>query len=388
MKAPSVLAIASVCALLSGFGLTFLKAQGPGPSGSETVGKRKGSPNADSSAPAAGTPAAEPAQPKIPSKFAKKDGDLPDGVPTFTTDALTVTVDTAVLDNRGHFVPKIPQSYFRVLEDNVPQQVTGYSIGEAPMTIALVVEFSARFQSYYSSAWFQTLNACYGFLQTLKPADYLAVVAYDLRPEILSDFSVNRQDAQEAMARLRIPGFSEANLYDALTFTADRMQDIEGRKAIVLLSSGIDTFSKQNFDQARRALQNDGIPIYSIGLMQAMRNIAEASGRLSGSAELDFLQADNQMRTFAKETGGMSFFPKFEGEMPGIFRLIEEGMRNQYVISYVPSNQARDGKFRKIKVELIDPNTNQPLVIKDDKNKPVKYTVVAKTGYKAPRPVE
>jgi len=372
---------------ISSLALTvFLEAQGPGPSGSETVGRRKGSSAPASTSP--NSPAAEPDQPKIPSKFSKKDGDLPEGVPTFSTDAITVTVDAAVLDNKGHFIPKIPKGYFRVLEDNTPQQVTGYSIGEAPMTIALVVEFSARFQSYYSSAWFQTLNASYGFLQTLKPEDYLAVVAYDLRPEILSDFSTNRQDAQEAMSRLRIPGFSEANLFDALTFTADRMQDIEGRKAIVLLSSGIDTFSKQNFDQARRNLQNDGVPIYSIGLMQAMRNIAEARGALSGSAELDFLQADNQMRTFAKETGGMSFFPKFEGEMPGIFNLIEEGMRNQYVLTYVPSNQTRDGKFRKIKVDLVDPNTNQPLIIKDEKNKPIKYQVVAKTGYKAPRAVE
>jgi VWFA-related protein len=383
MKALNVIATALICAL----GLTILlQAQGPNSSGSETVGRRKGSPAADSNTPAADAPA--PDEPKIPSKFSKKDGDQAQSVPTFSTDALTVTVDTAVMDNKGHFIPKIPKNYFRVVEDNVPQQVTGYSLGEAPMTIALVVEFSARFQSYYSSAWFQTLNACYGFLQTLKPEDYLAVVAYDLRPEILSDFSTNRQDAQEAMARLRIPGFSEANLFDALTFTADRMQDIEGRKAIVLLSSGIDTFSKQNFDQARHTLQNDGIPIYSIGLMQAMRNIAEARGAISGSAELDFLQADNQMRTFAKETGGMSFFPKFDGEMPGIFRLIEEGMRNQYVLTYVPSNQTRDGKYRKIKVELVDPATNQPLIIKDEKNKPIKYQIVAKTGYKAPRPVE
>ena len=385
MKSLSVLATALVCS----FTLTlFLKAQGPISSGSETVGKRKGAPSAGSNTPDAGAPAAEPDQPKIPSKFSKKDGDLSDSVPTFSTDALTVSVDTAVLDNKGHFIPKIPKNYFRILEDNVPQQVTGYSLGEAPITIALVIEFSARFQSFYSYTWYQTLQASYGFLDTLKPEDYLAVVAYDLRPEILSDFSTNRQDAQEAMARLRIPGFSEANLFDALTFTADRMQDIEGRKAILLLSSGIDTFSKQNFDQARRALQNDGVPIYAIGLMQAMRNMAEASGRLGGSAELDFLQADNQMRTFAKETGGMSFFPKFDGEMPGIFRLIQEGLRNQYVLTYVPSNQTRDGKARKIKVELVDPATNQPLIIKDEKNKPIKYQIVAKTGYKAPRAVE
>jgi Ca-activated chloride channel family protein len=103
---------------------------------------------------------------------------------------------------------------------------------------------------------------------------------------------------------------------------------------------------------------------------------------------LDFLQADNQMRTFAKESGGMAFFPRFYGEMPGIFQAISEAMRNQYVLTYNPANQARDGKFRKIKVEVIDPKTNEPLRVVDEKGKPIKYQIVAKLGYTAPREVE
>jgi Ca-activated chloride channel homolog len=103
---------------------------------------------------------------------------------------------------------------------------------------------------------------------------------------------------------------------------------------------------------------------------------------------MTFLQADNQMRTFTKESGGMAFFPRFYGEMPDIFHTISEAMRNQYVLTYSPSNQARDGKFRKIKVELVNPETNEPLPIKDVKGKPVKYKIVAKTGYNAPRKVE
>jgi VWFA-related protein len=355
----------------------FFAQDGPNASKSETVARprKKG----DSTAPA------EPDQPKIPSKFKQKDH-VPEGAPTFSTDATTVTVDVSVLDNKEHFIPKIPQSYFRILEDNVPQQVTGYSLGEAPMTIALVVEFSARFQSYYSETWNQTLTAAYGFVQTLKPEDYVAIIAYDLRPEILSDFSTNREDTQEALARLRIPAFSEANLFDSLVFTAERMQDIEGRKAILVLTSGIDTFSKLTFDKTRHALQETGVPIYAISLMQAIRIVAEA--RMGESARMDFLQADNQVRTFAKETGGMSFFPRFYGEFPSIFHAISDSLRNQYVLTYTPSNQTRDGKFRKIKVDLIDPATGEPLRVLDEKKKPIKYTIIAKPGYKAPRPVE
>jgi VWFA-related protein len=263
--------------------------------------------------------------------------------------------------------------------------VAGFGAGEAPMTVTLLIEFSNRYQQFYSETWFQTLTAAYGFVQTLKPEDYVAIVAYDIRPEILSDFSTDRQQTYDAMRRLQFAGFSESNLYDALVDTAQRMQDIEGRKAIVLLSSGVDTFSKLTFDKARRGVQDAGIPIYAVGLMQAIRIIYE--GQMGEIERMDFLQADNQMRTFAKESGGQSFFPRFYAEFPQIFQAISESLRNQYVLTYNPSNQARDGKFRKIKVELVDPQTNQPLKVTVN-GKPVKYQVVAKSGYTAPREVE
>ena len=379
MKSLQILALVS----LGSFAAPQLFAQqGPVTQGSETVAKPKTKP--DSSDTDAAAP--DSSSNKIPSKYNKKD--LPQGVPVFSADALTVSVDVAVLDNKGHFIPKIPKGNFRILEDNVPQQVSGYSVGQAPMTITMVVEFSNRFQQFYSQAWFQTLQAAYGFVQTLKPEDYVAVVAYDIKPEILSDFSTNRQDTYEALQRMRIAAWSEANLYDALVDTAQRMQDIEGRKAILLISSGIDTFSKLTYDKARRAVQDAGVPIYAFGLMQAMREMADASGRMGPIQRMDFLQADNQMRTFAKESGGMAFFPRFYGEFPGIFQAISEAMRNQYVLSYTPNNQDHDGKFRKIKVELVNPATNEPLRVVDEKGKPIKYQIQAKAGYTAPRPVE
>jgi len=382
MRAHRTLAIVSFSALSLAvfFGARLSSAQqGPLNQGSETVARPK--------KPVSDTPA-ETEQPKIPSQFEKKDRDAAPPEVNFKSDVTTVSVDVAVLDNKGHFIPKIPKDNFRILEDGVPQQVSGYTIGEAPMTIAMVIEFSARFQSYYSRTWFQTLQATYGFVSTLKPEDYLAVVAYDMRPEILSDFSADRAVTNEALQRLRIPGFSESNLYDALIFTAKRMQDIEGRKAILLLSSGIDTFSKVTYSDARRALQDAGVPIYAIGLMQAVREMADAGGQIGAIDNLTFLQADNQMRTFAHESGGMAFFPRFEGEFPNIFRSISESMRNQYVLSYSPSNQARDGKVRKIKVELVNPANNQPLRVVDEKGKPIKYEIIAKSSYTAPREVE
>ena len=332
----------------------------------------------------------EPDGGKIPSRIQKKgpgEGGPASG-PTFRSDNLTVTVDVGVLDNRGRFIPGIPAGNFRIMEDGVPQKTSGFNTGEAPITIALVIEFSNLFQQYWSYGWQETLQACYGFLQTLKPEDTVAVVAFDLRPEILSDFSTNRQDTQEALARLRIPGFSESNMYDALTDVADRMSDIEGRKAILYIGSGMDTFSKITFDQTRRKLQTSSVPVYALGILQAIREMADARGAMGPIARLDFLQADNQLRTFTKETGGQAWFPRFFGEYGNIFRQVNEALRNTYSLAYQPTNVARDGKYRKLKVDLINPQTGEPLRIIDEKGKPMKYTVVAKTGYTAPREVE
>jgi Ca-activated chloride channel homolog len=390
-------------ALLAAIVLPFAIAQqGPTPDPSETVArpKKKDAPppsdSSDSTNPTSSTSPTNPPsstdpdstdEPKIPSKFSKKDKpDVPEGAPTFHSDVTTIQLDVAVLDNKGHFLPGVPRDKFRVLEDNVPQKITTFNVNsDAPMTIAMVIEFSNLFQRYYSQGWYETLLASYGFVQTLKPEDYVAIVAYDLRTEILCDFTTDRGKVQEAMQRLRIPGFSEANLFDALADTAQRMSNIEGRKAILLIASGRDTFSKLTYDKARKAVQEAGVPIYPISMLQAMRIVNEQN--MGAIQQLDWLQADNEMKTFAAETGGQAYFPRFFGEFPNIYQSVQAALRNQYSITYLPSNQAKDGKFRKVKVELVDPQTGDALRISEN-GRPVKYSVITKAGYTAPRDVE
>ena len=328
--------------------------------------------------------------PSDPEELAPIEGrtrqEIPENAPLFTADTYVVQVDVAVVTKNGQPIPNIPQGNFQVLEDGVPQKVRAFGHSEGPMTVALVIEFSGRLQRFWSETWYQTLTAAYGFVETLKPEDWVAVVAYDLRPEILSDFTQNRRETHEAMRRLRIAGFSESNLYDALTDTITRMKGIEGRKAIVLISSGIDTFSGQTFSQARRIIQDGDVTIYSIGLMQALRIYSDS--RMGPLQRMDFLQADNQLKTFSRETGGMSFFPRFYGEFPTIFQNIRISMRQQYSMTYHPTNTKRDGEWRKIEVRLINPKNNKPLRVTNQKGKSLKYRIMAKRGYTAPREVE
>ena len=354
----------------------LLSQQGPKSSTSETVARPR----------TKAEPAAEPDLPPIPSEYSTKDRPtVPTGSPMFRSDVTTVVVDVAVLDNRGRFIPGIPAGNFRIMEDKVPQKIASFDVGEAPMTVCLVIEFSNLYQRYYSETWYQTLSAAYGFLETLKPEDYVAVIAYDIKPEILTDFTTDKNQVYQAMKRLNFAGFSESNLFDALADTAERMSEIEGRKAIVVIASGVDTFSKLTLGETRRKLQMAGVPVYAIGLMQALRIYYDSS--MGALSRLEFLQADNQMKTFAKETGGMSFFPRFYGEFPSIFASIAQALRNQYSFTYQPTNQARDGEFRKINVDLVDPANGDKLRITVN-GKPVKYKVVAKDGYRAPAEVE
>lgn len=332
-----------------------------------------------------------PPEEKIPSKLNPRKKDQPaDGIEdagTIRSEANTVELGVAVLvEKTGQFVPGLKAANFRILEDGVPQQVKTFNLGEAPITICLVIEFTGVFHQYWVGAsWQETLMATYGFVETLKPEDYVGVVAFDLKPEMLSDFSNNRQDTLAALQRLRIPGFSEINLFDALADTVDRMSQIEGRKAVLVIGSGLDTFSKLTLDKARKAIQQAGVPVYAIGTMQAFRIQREQF--MGAETRLDFLQADNQLRTFAKESGGQAWFPRFWGEFPQIFNSLNQALRNQYQITYTSSNPAKDGKFRRIKVEVVD-DAGNPLKMVDEKGKPLKYQVVAKTGYNAPNEVE
>ncbi len=308
-------------------------------------------------------------------------------IPLFTSDANYVTVDISVVDKDGIFIPGIPQGNFEILEDGVPQKIVNFGLGEGETTVLLLIEFSNLYQQYWSESWYQTLQAAFGFVQTLRPEDYVAVASYDLRPMILADFTQNRRDIEKALRSMVIAGFSEANLFTALGDMIERMKDIEGRKSIVLISSGIDTLSKYNLKQIRQIVQEGGVTIHTIGLMQALREYYDSRGYLGNIARLDFLQADNQLRTFARESGGISFFPRFYGEFPSIFRALNYVMRNQYTAVYRPNNTRRDGEFRNIEVRLIDPK-GKDLRITNEKGKRVKYKVVHKRGYTAPREVE
>lgn len=307
----------------------------------------------------------------------------PDETFRFSTEVDIVEVSVVVQDRNGNFIPELQREHFRILEEGVPQTIQRIQRAEAPVTVAMVIEFS---DLYWEFLW-QTLQASYGFVGSLQPEDWLAVVVYDMKTDILQDFTRNKNAAFAALNRMRYPAFRETNLFDAVTETIDRMEDIEGKKAIVLISSGVDTFSKTRYNQALDAAKGSSTPVYAIGTGQAVRMWYDSRGYMSSSTNIGFLQADNQLRSFARLSGGRAYFPRFEGQFGEIYADISAALRNEYQITYSPTNTAKDGKFRKIEVEIVGPD-GKDLKIVDPKGKEIKYEVRYREGYYASRAVE
>jgi VWFA-related protein len=321
-------------------------------------------------------PPAAPAEPKVRNP----------GNETYSlrVDVPIVNIDASVILDKTHqFVPGLKPSNFLVLEDGVPQTITSLRVAQTPITAVMLLEFAAN--SYYFIN--DMRNASYTFFRSLRPDDYVAVVTYDLRTHILTDFTNNKDLIAEALQTLVIPGFSDTDMFDALYETLDRTSRIEGRKYIILIGTGRDTFSKLTLDKILAKVKaTPNVTIFTIGTGAFLNEIGGSRGGMGGS-NLNYLQAQNQLKTFASMTGGLSFSPIFQGELPDIFAQINNSIRNQYVLTYRPTNTNNDGSYRKVKVLLVD-NEGHPLRMQDEKGKPQKYSVIARDGYNAKPPVE
>jgi VWFA-related protein len=325
-----------------------------------------------------------------------------------------VNVDTVVFHKKtGQIVTGLKKENFAVYADNNPQVITNFSTPEAPITVVMALEYSKWSEQFgyfgsggYDPGTYEVLRPTAMFLSRFikPPDDYVSVVAYDIRPTPLTDFTNDPRRINEVISLLlrNQPAFRESNMFDTLKFvmlggrgdsvvledTKEEKSDYAGlvsvqgrRRAVILIASGIDTFSKINYGDTRKVLQNAGIPVYIIGTgnlyFKKYEHLMGATDSLTGSpGRLTFLQADNTLKTFAKETGGAYFPYTFEGELPNILQSINNMLRSQYSLAFNPGD-VRDGKQHKIKVS-VDVNGDG---VYDDKE----YNIQARSVYNAPK---
>lgn len=329
-----------------------------------------------------------------------------------------VNVDAVVYNKAtGQPVIDLKQGNFSIFVDGVKKDVTNFATPEAPITVTLVVEYSklGEIFGYYGSGGMESgtlevIRPMAMFLSRfITPEDYVSVIAFDMRPTPITDFTNDPNRIQQVISLLlrNHPAFTETNMFDALKMTLvggkgdavvledskARTMDYAGmvsvpggrRKAVILVASGLDTFSKINYGQARRIVQDSGIPIYVVGTAGLfIKKYGDTMDPGQGSNirgipidRMTFLQADNTLKTFAKESGGAYYPYTFEGELPKVLSSINALLRSQYSLGFKPDD-VRDGKAHKILVKVDVDGDGQT----DEKA----YVVKSREIYNAPKP--
>lgn len=358
------------------------------------------------------TPAKEAEQEPLPRDLEPA---KPQDIEKVSISTQIVNIDAVVYHKKsGQIVTGLKKPNFAVYADGAQQTITNFSTPEAPITVAMVVEYS-KWSEYFGYATtrgyepgsYEVIRPTAMFLsQFIKPPDdYVSVVAFDIRPTPLTDFTNDPGRLQQVISLLlrNTPAFRETNLFDALKFvlvggrgdsvvleqSESERADYSGlvavqgrRRAVVLVASGLDTFSKINYGEARKVLQNAGVPVYIIGTGNMYKKIygdqlPATDGTFGMPGRMSWLQADNTLQTFAKETGGAYFPVTFEGELPKVLSNINALLRSQYSLAFNPGD-VRDGKQHKLKVS-VDVNGDGTY---DDKE----YVIQARQFYNSPKP--
>jgi VWFA-related protein len=313
---------------------------------------------------------APPAGRQIPAQANDEDQDRPRGQTSISVSVDLVSLQVLVTDTKGSAITGLKPENFTIYEDNVKQEITNFSPVDANITVVMLVEYSKNISYFLNDIW----SSMYYFANTLRKGDWVAVVGYDMHTTILCDFTQDRNKLLETLKRFTYPAWRESNLSDALIDTLDRTQEIEGKTAVLLIGTGLDTFSRHTYDEALKKCKEANASVYAIGVGQNFRLRADAAGLIDTETNMDFLMADNRLKSFADYSGGAAYFPRFETELPEIFNNISKLLRSQYSIAYASSNTEKDGKFRKIRVEV---NAG----ITDSKGKPIKFKVITRKGY-------
>lgn len=289
-----------------------------------------------------------------------------------------VLLDVLVTDEDGRVLGGLKKENFRVLDNGQPQIITQFEPTDDPITLVILMEYSGLAYDYfaYKAAYWGS-----GFLDHLESKDWVALITYDMRSTIQVDFTHNKVEVRDALSTLSYPGFSEANLFDAIMETLEKLEHVKGKRSILLITTGIDTFSQNTLDETMQKLKESDVTVFCVGVAESEFLAAEARG--SGTS-MSYVQAKNQLDTFAKLTGGIAYFPRFEGEIPGIFRSVVGFLRSQYEIGFSPLQASLDGKYHKLKLEIVSPD-GRPLKVVNKQGKTRKITVFAREGYMAPK---
>ncbi|HEY4484499.1 MAG TPA: VWA domain-containing protein [Candidatus Paceibacterota bacterium] len=302
-----------------------------------------------------------------------------------------VNVNLRVTNKSGDLITGLEAEDFEVYEDGVKQNITNFSTVEGPITTILLIDYSK--QSYLMSLYSQN-EVWHGpieFLKSLKDEDWTSILMYDRKVYagnqdkengIFQDFTQNKRELESTLSNIlnSQPAWSESCLVDAiktvLDLVSENRESLTDKVSLILISTGLDTFSQNQYDKVLKEAQNSGVSIYAVSIGQQIRTLQDQY--MDSLERMELSMSDNRLRSFAELTGGEVFLPKFAGEFKSIFQNISDDLRNQYSLGYISGNTKRDGKFRKIEIKV-------KKMLPDPKGKMQKLTARHRKGYYSPK---
>ncbi len=262
----------------------------------------------------------------------------------------TINVPVTVRRPEGGFVKGLSQSDFRIFEDGKPQEIVFFAQEGLPTRIALVLDASGSVLSEWGTIKYATKR----FLEQLKPEDQFSLTSFNTEIKLKMDWGRKTDRVDRVLTSIYCKG--NTKLWDAIYVVSnDVLKGISGKKAIIIMSDGMDNESTVSYDVALQAAIRSEAAIYVVSKTEAIRQLYLASSKGSfygGIPNEVFVQADLVLRKLAYETGGRVLYPNTFGQLGDIYAQVDEELRNQYTLGYISGNSLKDGSYRKISVAV------------------------------------
>jgi Ca-activated chloride channel homolog len=275
---------------------------------------------------------------------------------TLKVDVDLVLVNATVTDPQNRYVTGLEQDHFQIWEDKLEQKIAYFSAEDVPVSLGVIFDISGSMKDKISTA----RDAAVTFLKTGNPDDEYFLVEFANRPEVAEDFTSDPTKLQNRL--IFAPAKGMTAMYDSVYLGLEKLKEGSNpKKALLLITDGEDNRSRYTFANVKEAVKEQDVQIYAIGIVDAF-NSQLGTGR-SGRAMIEEL---------ADLTGGRAFFPDTVYDLEDICTKIAVELKNQYVIGYESTNEAKDGKWRKLRLKVNPPKGLPHLNIRN------------KTGYYAP----
>ncbi len=263
---------------------------------------------------------------------------------TFRTDTRLVDLHATVVDKQGHLVLGLPESAFKLYEDGVQQVITNFRRGDVPVSLGLIIDNSASMRDKRA----KVASAALALVAASNPEDEVFIMNFNEEASLEKDYTNNIKELEDALKTINSRGGTA--MRDALRMGVEHLRHggKKEKKILLVVTDGEDNSSVETLDHVIQSAEQNGVIIYGIGL-------------LSDDEPREAEHAKKALDALTFATGGQVWYPQELAEVEGIAREVAHEIRNQYILGYTPSNEAQDGKFRKIRVAV---NAPEPVTVR------------------------